>query len=100
MDDIMNDDATSARLTNIERKIDKITEILVSLAKLEESLQAQSNRQDLVDQRLNDQSRRLERLELAEAARSAVLMRLERLAWVLLTALIGLAAYWLRSLGA
>ena len=96
----MNDDATSARLTNIERKIDKITEILVSLAKLEESLQAQSNRQDLVDQRLNDQSRRLERLELAEAARSAVLMRLERLAWVLLTALIGLAAYWLRSLGA
>jgi len=96
----MNDDATSARLTNIERKIDKITEILVSLAKLEESLQAQSNRQDLVDQRLNDQSRRLERLELAEAARSAVLMRLERLAWVLFTALIGLAAYWLRSLGA
>ena len=96
----MNDDATSARLTNIERKIDKITEILVSLAKLEESLQAQSNRQDLVDQRLNDQSRRLERLELAEAARSAVLLRLERLAWVLLTALMGLAAYWLRSLGA
>ena len=96
----MNDDATSARLTNIERKIDKITEILVSLAKLEESLQAQSNRQDLVDQRLNDQSRRLERLELAEAARSAVLMRLERLAWVLLTALMGLATYWLRSLGA
>jgi hypothetical protein len=96
----MNDDATSARLTNIERKIDKITEILVSLAKLEESLQAQSNRQDLVDQRLNDQSRRLERLELAEAARSAVLMRLERLAWVLLTALMGFATYWLRSLGA
>ena len=95
----MKDEATSARLTNIERKIDKITEILVSLAKLEKSLQAQSNRQDLADQRLNDQSRRLERLERAEAGRSAILVRLERLAWVLFTAVVGLATYWLRSIG-
>ena len=93
----MNDDATSVRLTNIEHKIDKITEILVSLAKIEKSLQAQSSRQDLADQRLNDQSRRLERLERSEAGRLAVMTRLERLAWIVLTALVGLAAYWLRS---
>lgn len=96
----MNDEATSARLTNIERKIDKITEILVSLAKIEKSLQAQSSRQDLADQRLNDQSRRLERLERTEAGRAAVMTRLERFAWVVLTALVGVAAFWLRSAGA
>ena len=96
----MLDEATSARLTNIERKIDKITEILVSLAKIEKSLQAQSNRQDLADQRLNDQSRRLERLERTEAGRSAILIRLERIAWVLFTALVGLVAYWLRIMSA
>ena len=86
------------RLDRIEQKLDKLTEIMIALAKMETGMKTIFNRHDLLEGRLNEQSKRVRTLEDDSTGRKAIMSRLERFIWILLAALVGFIVYYVQAM--
>jgi len=81
-----------SRLTRIESKIDKITDIMVSLARTEEKLMALESDRSIVNERLNVHSDRLDDVEGKTESSRLTINIITNIFWICLTAIAGAAA--------
>ena len=70
------------RLDRIEEKLDKLTEIVVSLARAEEKLVALEEDRKLTNTRLNAHSDRIDRVETKVDATDVTVRVINRIFWI------------------
>ncbi|WP_299735356.1 hypothetical protein [uncultured Endozoicomonas sp.] len=87
----------SDRLDRIDVKLDKLSEAVSQLARIEERISHQTENMGQIDSRLNDMEARIRTLELQGSSRGVLLAGIERFGWIAISALIGLAAYFFRK---
>ena len=87
----------SDRLDRIDVKLDKLSEAVSQLARIEERISHQTEGMSQIDARLNDMEARIRALELQSSSRGVLLAGIERFGWIITSALIGLAAYFFRK---
>lgn len=81
-----------SRLTRIESKIDKLTDIMVSLARAEEKLIGLEADRTVITERLNTHSDRLDEVESKSASSVTTINIITNVFWICLTAIVGAAA--------
>ena len=87
----------SDRLDRIDVKLDNLSEAVSLLARIEERIAHQTENMIQINTRLNDMESRIRSLEFQSSSRGVVIGYIERFGWILMTAAIGLAAYFLRD---
>ncbi|WP_419833503.1 hypothetical protein [Endozoicomonas atrinae] len=87
----------SDRLDRIDTKLDKLSEAVSQLARIEERISHQNENMGTIDARLNDMETRIRTLEQASNSRGVILAGIERFGWIVISAMIGLAAYFVRK---
>ena len=87
----------SDRLDRIDVKLDKLSEAVSQLARIEERISHQTESMGQIDSRLNDMEARIRTLELQSSSRGVLVAGIERFGWIVISALIGLAAYFFRK---
>ena len=81
------------RFDRIEGKLDKLVEIVTSLARVEEQLVAQNRRVDHIESKVDSIERDVDNIaELARANNFAVKFA-DKLFWIVVTAIVGLVIY-------
>lgn len=81
------------RLDRIEEKIDKLSETVISLARAEEKLVMLEDDRKTINERLNKHSDRIDHVEGKVDDTTVTITVLNRLFWIVLTAVIGAMAY-------
>jgi cob(I)alamin adenosyltransferase len=89
-------DDQSARLNRIEIKLDKLTEAMSMIARVDEKLVAGSARIDRLEYRLDEQEADLDKLKGIVSYNSQSVKVAERFVWILVSAVVGLVMYGLR----
>ena len=84
----------SDRLDRIDVKLDKLSEAISQLARIEERISHQHDNMNQVDSKLSDLEKRIRTLELQGSSRGVVIGSIERFGWIVMSALIGLIAYF------
>ncbi|WP_067518580.1 hypothetical protein [Endozoicomonas ascidiicola] len=87
----------SDRLDRIDVKLDKLSEAISQLARIEERISHQNDNMHQLDAKLSDMESRIRTLELQGSSRGVLLAGIERFGWIVISALIGLAAYFFRK---
>ncbi|WP_419831251.1 hypothetical protein [Endozoicomonas atrinae] len=87
----------SDRLDRIDTKLDRLSEAVSQLARIEERISHQNENMGTIDARLNDMETRIRTLEQASNSRGVILAGIERFGWIVISAMIGLAAYFVRK---
>lgn len=90
-------DVEDQRLNRIEEKLDKMAEALIVLVRIEERTSTIFKRLDAVDGRLNALSKRLTETEKISETRGVALGMADRVFWIVVTAAVGVGAYWMRG---
>lgn len=90
----MTDQAQFARL---ESKVDKIADAMLELVRVDEQNKAIRNLLTAVDTRVTEHGKRITHLERTSDGRGTVLRLVDRAFWILLTAGVGLAAYYIKG---
>jgi len=83
------------RLSRMEDKLDKLSEAVVSMARMEERIITVFNRMDNMDEYFKKMDERMDRLEVTNAERGQTIAFAERLFWIVVTASAGLLFVWL-----
>jgi len=83
----------SVRLNRIETKLDKLTEALTMIARVDEKLTAGSLRIDRLEYRLDEQETDLDKIKEIVGYNSQTARTAERFVWLLVSALVGIVAY-------
>ena len=86
-----------SRLERIEKKLDQMSEAIVSLARMEERMVTLFKRMDAYDDQQNNLSDRLSKVEKVSGADGVTLRFLERIFWIVVTA--GVTAYVVTHMG-
>ena len=86
-----------ARLTRIEDKLDKLSNAVVTLARMEERMITLFKRMDHYDSEQKLMWERLIKLTEVSTARGHALRFIERIWWIVLTASIGSALFYFRG---
>ena len=86
----------SVRLNRIETKLDKLTEALTMIARVDEKLTAGSLRVDRLEYRLDEQENDLDKIKEIVGYNSQSVKVAERFVWILVSAVVGLVMYGLR----
>ena len=84
------------RLERVEIKIDRLSEALVSMARIEERVTTVLKQTDRIMDRLDKMEERLEIVELQSNLNKKSVTSTERVIWILVTAGISTAFYMLR----
>jgi tetrahydromethanopterin S-methyltransferase subunit G len=84
------------RLEKIEDKLDKLTEAIVSIARIEERVATVLKQNDRFFVRFDKLESRLDEVETKTARYQNSLAFTERFVWTLITAGVGLVAYYTR----
>lgn len=87
---------TDARLTRIEGKLDKLSEAVVSMARMEERIITVFNRMDNLDTNFKKFDDRIDEVEKQALTRGQKIAFAERIFWMILTGAVGLAFIYLR----
>lgn len=87
---------TDARLTRIEGKLDKLSDAVVSMARMEERIITVFNRMDSLDTNFKKFDDRIDEVEKEALTRGQKIAFAERLFWMILTGAVGLAFIYLR----
>lgn len=87
----------SDRLDRIDVKLDKLSEAISQLARIEERISHQNDNMNQVDGKLNDLETRIRALEVQGSSRGVVIGGIERFGWIAVSALIGVVAYFFRQ---
>tara|TARA_A200000159_G_scaffold133874_1_gene132156 strand:- start:1655 stop:1933 length:279 start_codon:yes stop_codon:yes gene_type:complete len=85
------------RLDRIENKIDKLVEVVASLARLEERMDAVVQRVDRHEYRLDDQEQHTESLTEKVSENTSSRNALERFVWLVVAAIASTVAYMFRE---
>jgi hypothetical protein len=85
------------RLDRIENKIDKLVEVVASLARLEERMDAVVQRVDRHEYRLDDQEQHTESLTEKVNENTSSRNALERFVWLVVAAIASTVAYMFRE---
>ena len=93
----MTQETHSRRLEKIEDKLDKLTEAIVSIARIEERVATVLKNNDRFFVKLDKLESRLDVVETKPAKYQSSLAFTERFFWIIITAGIGLFAYYIRS---
>lgn len=85
------------RLERVEMKIDRLGEALVTMARVEERVTTVLKQTDRFIVRLDSMERRMEDVEIQSSLNKKFVGGAERLTWVIITASIAAAFYFLRT---
>ena len=85
------------RLERIEKKLDQMSEAIVSLARMEERMVTLFRRMDAYDDRQSEMGKRVETLEKRQGINGQTLRFAERLFWIIAAAGISYIFYAMRS---
>ena len=88
----MND----TRLSRMEEKLYKLSEAVISMARIEERMISVFKRLDRVDKGFNKSGKRMDELEQTNIKRGHTIAFAERLFWIILTGAVGLVFVYLR----
>jgi predicted nuclease with TOPRIM domain len=83
-----------SRFDRLEEKIDRLSEAVVSLARMEERMVTLFNRMDKHDKAVDRLATRVDELEDISAGRGHFIRFFERIFWIIFTAGIG-ALFWI-----
>ena len=86
-------DDQSARLNRIEVKLDKLTEAMSMIARVDEKLVAGAARIDRLEFRLDEQEADLDKLKSNVSQNTQSVKTAERFVWILVSALVGVIMY-------
>lgn len=89
-------DEQAARLNRIEVKLDKLTEAMTMIARVDEKLTAGSARIDRLEYRLDEYEGDLDGIKSIVGYNAQSVKIAERFVWILISSLIGLATYYVR----
>ena len=90
---------TDERLTRIEDKLDKLSNAVVTLARMEERMITIFKRMDNFDEQQKHMWDRVRKLDEISASRGQKLHFMERIWWIVLTAAVGAGFVYMRTLG-
>lgn len=85
------------RLERIEKKLDQMSEAIVSLARMEERMVTLFRRMDAYDERQSETVKRVESLEKRQGINGQTLRFAERLFWIIAAAGVSYIFYMMRS---
>ena len=83
------------RLSRMEDKLDKLSEAVIPMARMEERLVSVFKRLDRVDEGFNKSDQRMDELEQTSVKRGQTIALAERLFWIILTGAVGLVFVYL-----
>ena len=84
------------RLSRMEDKLDKLSEAIISMARMEERLVSVDKRMDKVDDVFKKFDDRIDDIERQAIARGQKIAFAERFFWMILTSAVGLCFVYLR----
>jgi len=88
---VMDDQAV--RLNRIESKLDKLTEAMAMIARVDEKLTAGAARIDRLEYRLDEQESDLDKVKGIVGYNSQSVKIAERFVWILVSAIVGIIMY-------
>ena len=83
-------DDQAVRLNRIEAKLDKLTEAMAQIARVDEKIVASQARTDRLEYRLDEQESDIDSLKSVVGYNAQSVKIAERFIWILLTTLVGL----------
>lgn len=89
---------TDERLSRIEDKLDKLSNAVVTLARMEERMITLFKRMDHYDDEQKHMWDRLQHLDQVTTSRGHTLRFMERIWWIVLTAAVGSCFVYLRTM--
>ena len=89
-------DDQAVRLNRIEAKLDKLTEAMTLIARVDKKLVAGSARIDRLEHRLDEQEGDIDGLKSVVGYNSQSVKVAERFVWILISAVVGLVMYGYR----
>jgi uncharacterized coiled-coil protein SlyX len=89
-------DDQAVRLNRIETKLDKLTEAMSMIARVDEKLVAGAARIDRLEFRLDDQENEIDKLKTNVGQNTQSVKTAERFVWILVSALVGVIMYGYR----
>lgn len=90
-------DDQAVRLNRIETKLDKLTEAMTMIARVDEKLTAGAARIDRLEFRLDEQEGDIDGLKAVVGHNQQSAKVAERFVWILVTALVGFLSFELRG---
>lgn len=84
------------RLNRIEQKIDKLSEAITMIARVEEKLSANNARVDRLEFRADEQEIDTDKLKEIVGYNAQSVKVAERFVWILISSIVGLVMYGLR----
>jgi len=84
------------RLDRIEIKLDKLTEAVTNIARVEEKIYASTKRIDRLEYRLDVNEGELDGLKNIVAQNSFTVKASERIFWIIFSAVVSLGVYFLQ----
>ena len=88
--------ATEQRLERIEEKLDKLSDTVADLARIEERMLSVFKRLDRHEKRLDDQEEDIKELSNAVLLNTKTSSNIERMFWVCVTAGASLTVYFIK----
>ena len=88
----MNDE----RLSRMETKLDKLSEAVVAMARMEERMITVFKRLDMIDDAWKKYDNRMDEIEKQALTRGQKIAFAERIFWMILTGAVGLCFVYLR----
>ena len=85
-------DDHAVRLNRIEAKLDKLTEAMAQIARVDEKIVASQARTDRLEYRLDEQESDIDSLKSVVGYNAQSVKIAERFVWILLTTLVGLVS--------
>ena len=89
-------DDHAVRLNRIETKLDKLTEAMAMIARVDEKLVAGSARIDRLEYRLDEYEGDLDSVKGIVGYNSQSAKVAERFAWIMISAIVGVVAYGIK----
>jgi cob(I)alamin adenosyltransferase len=89
-------DDQAVRLNRIENKLDKLTEAMTMIARVDEKLTAVNARTDRLEFRLDEYESDLDNVKAIVGYNAQSVKIAERFVWILISSIIGLATYYVR----
>jgi len=86
-------DDQAVRLNRIESKLDKLTEAMAMIARVDEKLTAGAARIDRLEYRLDEQEGDLDKVKGIVGYNSQSVKIAERFVWILVSAIVGIIMY-------
>ena len=84
------------RLSRIENKLDKLTEAVTAIARVEEKIYASTKRIDRLEYRLDVNEGELDNLKGIVTQNSMTVKASERIFWIIFSAFVSLGVYFLQ----